>query len=296
MSKVVIVRGQGVLDSRGNVSQKKLIQMYEKGIRSLGEDGSFRDSLHQLFKRNDRVGIKINTISGRKLTSLPEASLVLANLIAENGMRAENIIIWDRTNRELKQAGYRLNMNSRGIKIFGTDSNGVGYGRELVSHRNIGSLFSAIQAHLITASVSLAVLKDHGLAGVTAGMKNYFGAIHNPNKYHDSHCNPFIAELFGTDFIKKKHRISILDALLVQYHRGPAYHAQWAERYETFVFGYDPVAVDSVGWQIIENLRAKRDLPPLKEEDREPIYLKTAQRLGLGIADWERIQITEEEV
>lgn len=296
MSKVIIVRSQGVLDSRGDIDQKKLIQMYERGIRHLEEDGSLRDSLHHIFKRNDRVGIKINTIGGRKITSLPEASLALAHLIAENALRAENIIIWDRTNRELKQAGYSLNMNGGGIKIFGTDSNGAGYERELVSHGNIGSLFSTIQSNLITASVSLAVLKDHGLAGITAGMKNYFGAIHNPNKYHDSHCDPFIAELFETDFIRKKHRISILDALLVQFHRGPAFHAQWAERYEALVLGYDPVAVDSVGWQIIENLRAKRDLPPLKEEGREPIYLKTAQKLGLGIADWDRIQIIEEDV
>ena len=296
MSKVIIVKGKGIIDSKGDVNQEKLIQMYRRGIQSLADHVNLRDSVHQFFKGNDRVGIKINTISGRKLSSLPGTSLSLAKLIAENGLSEENIFIWDRTNRELKQAGYHLNMNRRGIKVFGTDANGFGYEEELVSHRNIGSLFSSIQARFISASVSLAVLKDHGMAGVTAGMKNYFGAIHNPNKYHDSHCDPFIAELFETEYIREKHRLSILDALLVQYHRGPAYHARWAEKYEALVFGRDPVAVDSVGWQIIENLRAKKGLPLLKEEGREPVYIRSAEKLGLGIADWERIQIITEEV
>ena len=77
-----------------------------------------------------------------------------------------------------------------GVRIFGTDADGVGYGPDLVAHLGVGSLFSRIQAGYVTASISLAILKDHGLAGVTAGMKNYFGAIHNPNKYHDSGCDP----------------------------------------------------------------------------------------------------------
>lgn len=295
MSKVVIVKGRGAVDPRGNINLTKLTQMFRRGIEVL-VDINLRESLHQFFKSRDRIGIKINTISGKKLSTLPETALTWARLLAHNGLREENIIVWDRTNRELKEAGYRLNMNGRGVKVFGTDSRGVGYERQLVSHRNIGSLFSSIQSRFITASVSLAVLKDHGLAGVTAGMKNYFGTIHNPNKYHDTHCDPFIPELFETSLIMEKHRISILDALIVQYHRGPAYHARWAEKYNALVFGVDPVAVDSVGWKIIEDLRARKGLPSLKEEDREPAYLKTAQKMGLGIAEWEKIQVLSEEV
>lgn len=270
--------------------------MYKKGIQALIGKENLKESLLSLFHKKARVGIKINTISGRMLSSLPEVSLSLANLLVESGLQKKNIIIWDRTNRELKEAGYHLSQNRNEIRVFGTDTNGVGYDHELISHRNIGSLFSSIQARFITASVSIAVLKDHGLAGVTAGMKNYFGAIHNPNKYHDSNCNPFIAELFESDFIKRKHKISILDALIVQYHRGPSYHPQWAEKYEAFIFSLDPVAADFVGWQVIEKLRAKKGLPPLKEEKREPDYLKTAEKMGLGKANLNKIKIIEEEV
>lgn len=295
-SKVVLIRGKGVLTREGNINQETLLRMYKQGIQRLKDQQNPKDTLRLLFKSNNRVGIKINTISGRKLSSRPEVSFSLANLLGQSGIQRGNIIIWDRTNRELRDAGYHLNLNRSGIKVFGTDTRGIGYDSRLVSHLNIGSLFSLIQSDKITASISLAVLKDHGMAGVTAGMKNYFGAIHNPNKYHDFNCNPFIAELFETKFIKRKHKLTILDSLIVQYHRGPSYHARWAEKYEALIFSLDPVAADFVGWQIIEKLRAQKGLPSLKEEKRAPVYLNTAEKMGLGKANPVEIQIIEEEV
>ena len=295
-SRVILIRGKDVLSPQGEVNQKKLLQMYERGLQVLTGQPNLREAFHVLFHSRDRIGIKINTIAGRRLSSLPEVTLELANLLAENGSQDKNILIWDRTNRELKDSGYHLNLSGRGIKIFGTDTDGVGYNPDLISHLNIGSRFSSIQSQHITASISLAILKDHGLAGVTAGMKNYFGAVHNPNKYHDFNCNPFVAELFDTQLIKKKHRISILDCLVVQYHRGPSFHTRWAEYYNGLLFSLDPVAADIVGWQIIEELRAKKGLPSLKEEDREPGYLFTAAKMGLGTANVKKIQIIEEKV
>jgi uncharacterized protein (DUF362 family) len=271
-------------------------EMYIQGLTSLAGQKNPRDALYIFFKDKDRVGIKINTIGGRSISTTPTTSLSLAKLLADNKWDANNILIWDRTNRELKEAGYSLNMNQKGIKVFGTDSNSIGYTRNLTAFMNIGSLFSTILANTITASVSLAILKDHGLAGVTAGMKNYFGAIHNPNKYHDNNCDPFIAELNGTPIIRNKHRISILDALKVQYHRGPSSHPKWAENYGALIFSEDPVAADTVGWQIIKKLREENGLPSLEEEERPPKYLHTAERMELGTSDLENINIIETEV
>jgi uncharacterized protein (DUF362 family) len=223
-------------------------------------------------------------------------SLSLARQLTQGGIQEKNIIIWDRTNRELKNAGYRLNMNRSGVNIFGTDTHGLGYDRDLTVHRSIGSRLSSIQSRLISQSVSLAILKDHGLAGITAGMKNYFGSIHNPNKYHDSHCNPFIADLFDTPAIKNKHKLTIIDALTVQFHKGPAYHSRWAEDYGALIISTDPVAADYSSWRIIEDLRKKHGLPTLKEEDREPVYIETAGRFSLGCAESTNIRIIKEEI
>jgi uncharacterized protein (DUF362 family) len=270
--------------------------MFNRGFQLLMDGRDPEESLRLLFSAGDKVGIKINTISGKMLSTRPEVAFSLAKLLLKVKVSERNIIIWDRTNRELKDAGYRLNFSGSGFRVFGTDTQDVGYTRDLVSHLNIGSLFSTIQSDRVSASISLAALKDHGMAGVTAGMKNYFGAIHNPNKYHDSNCNPFVAELFDTDFIKKKHKLTILDCLIIQYHRGPSYHPRWAERYEGLVFSLDPVAADFVGWQLIEKLRAGSGLPSLEEENRAPLYLRTAERMGLGKSNPGEIQVIENEV
>lgn len=293
-AKVIVVKGKGVILSGGEIDQKKLAKMFEQGFYLLTGQKDLKNSFHFVFKGSDRIGIKINTLGGKMITTRPEVSFSLASLLSNGGGDQDKIIIWDRTNSELKGSGYRLNMNRKGAKVFGTDSQSVGYTSNLVDHLNIGSLFSMIQAKMISSSISLAVLKDHGLAGITAGMKNYFGAIHNPNKYHDTNCNPYIAELMDTNLIKSKHKISILDGLIVQYHLGPSFHAKWANHEGLIIFSLDPVAADFVGWQIIEDLRTKKGLPSLREEDREPVYLKTAETMGLGKASFEAIEVIEE--
>ncbi len=298
LSNVVLIKGKGVLGESNTIDQKKLSQMYSRGFELLFNLRNSQDSLRYLFKSSDNVGIKINTIGGKTISTRPEVSHSLAKLLAESGIPESNLIIWDRTNRELREVGYRLNANRNSLKVHGTDTqvNWAGYDYDLVSHLNIGSRFTKIQSNFVTASISLAILKDHGMAGVTAGMKNYFGAIHNPNKYHDTNCDPYVAELFETEPIKKKHKLTILDCLVVQYHRGPSYHARWAEKYEALIFGLDPVATDFTGWQVIEKLRAENGLPSLKEENREPKYLKSAEKMGLGKANSNDIKLIEEEL
>ena len=295
-SQVVIVRAAGLIDPGIPADQAKILRMFRRGFELLTREQEERNAIRAIFRPDDRVGIKVNTIGGRAISTRPEVSLSLAALLSRNGSPDKNIVVWDRTNRELRDAGYKLAASADGFRVFGTDTDGAGYGQELVSHLNIGSLFSKIQTDFVTASISLAILKDHGMAGITAGMKNYFGAVHNPNKYHDFRCNPFVPEVFDSPPVKGKHKISILDCLLVQYHRGPSFHAQWAERYGGFVLSLDPVAADRVGWALIERFRAAKGLPSLAEEGREPVYLATAEKMGLGRADLGEIETVEETV
>jgi len=295
-AKVVIIHSSGTQSSDGVVPPSRIQTMLIRGLSLLTDQNQIAAGLRMIFREGEKIGIKINTLGGKKISTEPETSLALAETLVLGGLQKKNIIIWDRTNRELRNAGYRLNTNGNGYRIFGTDTPGIQYGTQLISHLNIGSLYSTIQTRHIQSSISLAILKDHGLAGVTGGMKNYYGAVHNPNKYHDFNCNPFVAEIFDSPPIRKKHKLTILDALTVQYHRGPSYHAQWANNFGAFIFSFDPVAADYIGWKIIEKLRAEKGLPSLEEEHRQPVYLKTSADMGLGKNSDDEIKIIEDEV
>ncbi len=293
--KVVIVRSSSIFNGEevNPVVWKKLV---ERGLAILTDEKDSLSAIKKIFKSSDRIGIKINTISGKLLTTLPSCGLYLASILISSGINADYIIIWDRTNSELKRAGYSLNYSGRGVKVFGTDTYGVGYDDELIEHKSIGSLFSKIQKFFINASMSLAVLKDHGTTGMTGVMKNFYGAVHNPNKYHEGKGDPFIPDLFSCPLIKDKHRIAIIDATKVQYHRGPGYNPKFCEKYNALIFSTDPVAIDYVGWKIIEEIRKRKGLKSLSEEGREPKWIYTAFKSDLGVSDPSQIKLIEEEI
>ena len=295
-ARVVIIRSERALAANGLPDPGSMLRMFRKGLEILTGSNQAEEALRQLFQPAENIGIKINTIGRRAISTYPEMAVTLGLWLGKTLGHEDKIIIWDRTNEELKEAGYKISRSVGSLRIMGTDSSGIGYTSQPVINRSVASLFSRIQAELVDSAISLALLKDHGIAGITGGMKNYFGAIHNPNKYHDSNCDPYLADLFEIDLIRKKHRLTILDALRVQYHRGPSYHPQWNEKTNQLIFGFDPVAVDAVGWKLIENLRAKKGLPSLSEERREPTYLQTAENLDLGLAHFDNIEIIEEEV
>ena len=52
------------------------------------------------------------------------------------------------------------------------------------------------------------LLKDHDGAGVSIALKNMYGVIHNPNKYHPNGCNPYVADVNMLPDIRTKMRLA----------------------------------------------------------------------------------------
>lgn len=297
-SKVVVVKSSGVIRATGKVDTDLLAQMVDRGLCRLTSESEPEDAIRHFFSPKDRVGLKVNCLAGRMASTHPEMSLVTGNLLKTIGMKNKDIITWDRSSGELKEVGFPLNTNGGGLLCFGTDTQGVGYSRELINYKNIGSLLTRIMESLTNAQLNLPVLKDHNLSGVTCSLKNFFGAIHNPNKYHDDGCDPFIADLNQVPQIREQQKLVICDALRVQFNGGPSYHPQWAENFGGIIVGDDPVAVDFVGYQIIDRIRRKHGLPTLKKAGRRPQHIFTAadKEHMLGKASPEEIELVERSI
>jgi uncharacterized protein (DUF362 family) len=124
-------------------------------------------------------------------------------------------------------------------------------------------------------------------------MKNMYGAIFNPNKFHGNRCDPFVADLCSHPLVRGKLRLSVCDASRVQAHNGPAFFPRYAREYGGLLLSRDPVALDACGWALIDGLRREMGLPILAEAGREPSYIRTASRLGLGRADPSQIRRVE---
>jgi hypothetical protein len=204
------------------------------------------------------------------------------------GIGEENIIVWDRLTEELSNAGYTINRSSSGVQCFGTDKDYDSYPETAGS---IGSCFSTIVSSRCTALINVPVLKDHDLSGVSLSLKNFYGAIHNPNKYHGNNCDPYIADLNTHTYLKDKLRLVICDGLSLQYNGGPAFKPQWSVQHSTLMFGLDPVAVDRIGCNLIEEKRKTKCLPSLKDAGRDPVHIASAAQRGLGTDDPGSIEV-----
>jgi uncharacterized protein (DUF362 family) len=287
-SRVVAVRNPAVLLEGNRVNSHIAEQMVTDGmLRLTGESGADA-AWKKLFKTGDVVGIKVNAMGGTLSATRPGVIDAIVSGLKKAGLREENIIVWDRLTDELEKAGFVINQSGPGVRCFGTDREYDSYPETAGS---IGSCFSTLVSSRCTALINVPVLKDHDLSGVSLGLKNFYGAIHNPNKYHDHYCDPYIADLNTHPYVKDKLRLTICDGLTMQYNGGPAFKPQWNEPFSTLVFGTDPVAVDRIGCRLIEEKRREKGLPPLKEAGRDPAHIATAAQRGLGIDDPARIEV-----
>jgi len=230
----------------------------------------------------DRVGLKVNTLGGRGISTNPELVAAICERLQQAGVKPANIIVWDRDTEELERVGFRIAIGGNCVQCYGTDR--LDYEDYLASWGNVGSCLSKILTRSCGVLINLPILKDHDGAGVTIALKNMYGVIHNPNKYHPNGCNPYVADVNMLPEIRSRMKIVICDATTAMYDGGPGFKPELSWKYNGLLVSQDPVALDYTGWQIIEHKRREMGLKTLEAEQRAPLYIATAadsdHRLG----------------
>jgi len=239
------------------------------------------EAFRALFDPGDVVAIKPNCLAGPGMSTSPAVVAALVKGLRSIGVQHRDIYIWERTSTELERAGFELNRHSETMpRCFGNDAGG--FEKRLEFSGEVGSLWANAVAGRTTALINVPVLKDHDLAGVGCGMKNMYGAIHNPNRYHEDNCDPFVADVSAHRYVKGKLRLVLADALTAQYHGGPARVLTHQWKPGTVLASADPVALDTIAHGMIEEQRAAHGLATLAESKRPPKWLATAAKKGLG--------------
>lgn len=283
MSKVVVVKFSSGEKNRF-LKRAEYRLLLEKALVSLAGDADYSRFLKKLFPRG-AIGLKTNCLARMNPTLLPLVDALSEILIQSCGIDENRIVIWERTGDELKRAGYKLNASSFGRRCLGTDANGMGYGDDFYSSGSVNSLVTGILTRLVDHNINLPVLKDHSIAGMSAGLKNMYGAVHNPNKYHNGNCDPYAADINNLAPIRDKFRLAVIDAVKVQYENGPGFDGRYHDYYNGLVISADPVAADSIALEILQYLRRKNNRKTLLEAGRPVKYLETAAKIGLGTSD-----------
>jgi hypothetical protein len=138
--------------------------------------------------------------------------------------------------------------------------------------------------------IALPALKAHWLTGIGTVMKLYIMYSGSPSSYHKSNSSK-LGEIWNLPFVKGKTKLVLVDSLYPLCAKGPQSDPRYQWLYNGFIAGTDPVAVETVCLNIInEKRKAVRGEPwPLSPP---PICVEAADKVyGLGTSRMKQIKI-----
>jgi uncharacterized protein (DUF362 family) len=326
--RVIEVRHPDCVSSANEVRSEAVRTMMDRGMKELTGADHSQEAWRRFFQPGDVVGIKVNPVgykhpkSGSWVVgaiSSPAVLLEVVENLKKAGVKARDIIVFERYANEFREAGYERVMSERamddvrwyasgsgfdprqldisgqdrGTESQGRDSHVVGYDPDVFvsmgfaapgagsDSRRFRSHLSVIVTRMVDKFITLPVLKDHRSAGVTLALKNLsHGLNNNVARSHISsiyrlggvesnpnQCNTFIPAAAGQSLIRQKATLHILDGLIGVYEGGPGcWNRTWGTwRRRSLFFATDPVAMDHVGWDIIDGKRVEKGWPPVAE-------------------------------
>ncbi len=256
-SKVVVVTDDNCTEGY-NINTEVLQIIVDTGITEYTEISNVGEAWMSLFPgitSDSVIGIKISLLN-RYVPTRPETTQAviegLLQMPVPGGFDPNNIIIWDRWNSDLINAGYTINTGSTGVRCFGTTQSGIGYNYDQPLSVHIRTCYpSRILTDHIDYMINLAVIKDHSFSGATLSLKNHYGSVHNPEALHNGYCNPYIPALNQQirDVLGDKQKFCMVDAIFGMYYGGPSGPPNFV--YNGVIMSEDTVAIDRVGLDIL---------------------------------------------
>lgn len=307
---------QSLVDQR--VSQPAVRAMIDAGMTSLTGASSASDAWARFFVATDVVALKVNPSGVPGTTTSIALVREVVRALNDVGVPNKSIVVYDRNSNQLEVNGYHA-LVPPGVRVFGLDRRG-GYDRNVFcemdcfGERETRSYLATLVSSEVTKIINLPCLKEHNASGVTGCLKNLsYGSFDNVARTHantKTWTDPAIAVMCTARPLRSRSVLHIMDGLRAVYHGGPfAWNPDFHWEARTLLIGTDPVAIDRIELEIVEQKRKERGVPSLWDRSpqyigtsadmqktalrnpfyREPGHIRTASELGLGT--WELGQI-----
>lgn len=284
-------------------------QMIERGIKSLTGKTSASEAWLSLVSREDIVGIKVYAAPGRNSGTRPEVAAGVAQGLIAAGVPARQIVIWDKSEFDLREAGYFDLVESLGIRVAGSIAAGYDttnyYDTPLIGNLvwddfefgktgdGVGrkSFVSKLVSQEVTKIINIAPLLNHNLAGVSGHLFGLaMGSVDNTYRFeHDAlRLAKAVPEIYALPAVGDKVVLNITDALICQYEGGQRGLLHYSTVLNQLRFSRDPVALDMLSIKELDRQRRLTKSPYLKPNF--DLYAN-AGLLELGVSDVTRIQV-----
>ncbi len=326
--RVVKITNPSILQE-DNLSISELEKTFIEGITKLtGKDSE--ESFKMLFKSDDVIGIKVNPVGAGFINTRVELVEIVIEWLKKNGMKPENIVIWDRFDYMLKDAGFTPE-RFKGVSIEGiqtmdeaaaegkSDDNSKWMDKKgnHISKDNFDSdafywvdvdgpkdlpylnqhvfngkysYFGKLLTKKLTKIINIPVFKNTG-NGISMATKNLgYASICNTGRLHKPLFFDVCTEVLAFPVIRDKLVLNITDGIKAQYDGGPGADAKFIYTFNTLFFATDPFALDMICHNILVEKRKSMNVK-VNEHPMYTEYLRYAEKLGLGIADSSKIEV-----
>ncbi|HQP96917.1 MAG TPA: DUF362 domain-containing protein [bacterium] len=292
-SRIFEVHRPGVINKETNRPDAAGTQeMLDRVMQAFTGEKSRRDQWAAFVTPKDVVGLKVNGLGGPQMCTKHELIRSVIQGLLDVGVPENNIIVWENNEGHMKAIGLDMNTGKTGFRVYHSGSDVAGHDEKETTFPAGSTHLSKILTEQTTVMINMPILKDHAIAGSTLSLKNIsHGITDNPGKHHANGCDPFIAEINALEAVQAKHRLIIMDALRGCFDGGPGYKGdEFACNWESILVSTDRVAMDTLCTERIEARRKEKGLPTLAEAQRPVRYLATAEKLGLGNNQKDKIE------
>ena len=289
----------------GDVLNESVVsEMLDKAMMKLTGRDTAKEAFKDFVLPNDVVGIKVNPLGGKLLSSHRIIVDKIIDGLYGAGVLKNQIIIWDRFANHLTAAGYEINQTDKDVRVFASDSPGVGYDDDVFyetekdikvrrENDSIKSRYSKIVTQEINVIINVPVMKHHAITGVSGCLKNLaFGSVDNTRRFHSMplNCDPAISDIFAHAVIKDKLVLNIVDGLLGAFDGGPMYDPDGVWKYGGIFVSRDPVALDQF---VLDTINEKRAEAKHEQVSRLAGHISSSWRAGLGTNDSDEMDYQE---
>jgi hypothetical protein len=307
----------------GNPVGEVVRAMFDRGITNLtGKD--LKESFGVFFTNDDVVGIKVNPVGPGLISTRLEVVDAVIDWLAAGGLPRRNIVVWDRFDYMLKDAGFtperypgvsfeglqtmdeaaaegKTKDNSRWLRPDGTHVSADNFDRDVFYWADVEgpkdepylnqhvfngkhSYFGRLLTRKLTKIINVPVFKNTGNA-ISMATKNIgYGAVCNTNRLHKPLFLDVCVEVPAFPVLRDKWVLTVTDGIKGQYDGGPGPEAKFIYDQGALFFGTDPFAMDLVCHTLLVAKRKEMGVK-VNEHPQFTEYLRYAERLGLGVAD-----------
>jgi len=284
-------------------------EMVRRGITELTRKTNSNEAWLSLVSTQDTVGLKVYSKPGANSGTRPAVVAAVARELIAAGLPAQQLIIWDKEEPDLREAGYFKLAEELGVRVAASAKAGWDptnfYDTPLIGNLVYGDLefekkgdgvgrksfVSKLVTRDMTKIINITPLLNHNTAGVCGNL--YGLAMDSVDNSHRFEGDPgrlaqAVPEIYALPILGDRVVLNITDALICQYEGGQRGLLHYSTVLNQLRFSRDPVALDVLSIKELD--RQRRHAHAINVRPNQELY-RNASLLELGVSELAKMQI-----